>query len=76
MENKSAFFENFLTNNSTVKVSIHTDDFDSSATLLELDFRPLLTFSYFQPSNLAYTLQNSSIALCNACGLNLTISCY
>ena len=40
MENKSAFFEIFLSNHSTLKISVHTNDFDFAATLPELDFRP------------------------------------
>ena len=39
-ENKSAFFENFLPNHSTLNISVHTDDIYSGATILELDFRP------------------------------------
>ena len=39
-ENKSAFFENVLSNDSILKISVHTDDIDSGATLSELDFRP------------------------------------
>ena len=39
-ENKSAFFENALSNDSILKISVHTDDIDSGATLSELDFRP------------------------------------
>ena len=37
---KSAFFENVLSNDSILKISVHTDDIDSGATLSELDFRP------------------------------------
>ena len=37
---QSAFFENVLSNDSILKISVHTDDIDSGATLSELDFRP------------------------------------
>ena len=47
-ENKSAFFENVLLNDSILKISVHTDDIDSGATLSELYFRPLSKYwSYF-----------------------------
>ena len=39
-ENRSAFFENVLSKDSIPKISVHTDDIDSGATLSELDFRP------------------------------------
>ena len=39
-ENKSALFENVLSNDSILKISVHTNDIDSGDTLSELDFRP------------------------------------
>ena len=39
-ENKSAFFENVLSNDSILKISVHINDIDSGDTLSELDFRP------------------------------------
>ena len=37
--NESAFFENVLSNDSILKISVHNGDIDSGATLSELDFR-------------------------------------
>ena len=91
-ENKSALFENVLSNDSILKISVHTNDIDSGDTLSELDFRPSSKYwshhwaknrhtpisnnIFFRSNHLTLPSKILLSLFYNVCGIPLAISCF